>query len=352
MTQWKGQKLLLPESLSTFEKTEKLQEEWNGGKKGWPDDSVLESSTSIFVEPDFKEVVKYFKKGGLEMNGIIFKSISWEKPSWCGKYLNKALIVLIITITLGFTAFLNAAKAEPIPPKPDTISYVYDYANLIDASDEDEIKTIAHFIDMKTRAQIVVVTVNDLNGMALEDYSLKLLRGWGIGDKQKNNGVLLLVNKENLLSGKSGRIRIEVGYGLEGAINDAKAGRILDNYALPAFEQKEYSRGITDAFMAIASEVAKEYNLDMKSEELSGLEYYGGQSDGELPLGIIVAIIIFIIILFILIPRTGRGKHFKDPFDGPFFGPGPFGGGGGFGGGGFGGGGFGGGSGGGGGASR
>ncbi|MDI3481797.1 MAG: uncharacterized protein PWQ97_1452 [Tepidanaerobacteraceae bacterium] len=287
------------------------------------------------------------------MRGITYETITGEKtPGW-RKYFNKTLIVFMAAVTLSLSGFLNVAKAEPIPPKPDTISYVYDFADLIDGSDEEKMKAIARAIDIKTKAQIVVVTVNDLNGMALEDYSLKLLRGWGIGDRQENNGLLLLVNKENLLTARSGRIRIEVGYGLEGAINDAKAGRILDNYALPAFEEKQYSKGITDTFMALAGEVAKEYNLDLSSGELSRLENYSRQGDEEIPIGVIAAIIIFIVILFIFIPRTGRGKHFKGPFDGPFFGPfgGGFGGGG-FGGGGFGGGGFGGGSGGGGGASR
>ncbi|MDN5303031.1 MAG: uncharacterized protein PWQ60_2545 [Thermoanaerobacteraceae bacterium] len=291
------------------------------------------------------------------MRKIAFKGASGKRPAGCGKYFNKAaaVVLMAVVIILSLSAFSPGAEAEPIPPRPGTINYVYDYANIINSSDEDSMRQIALAIDKRTKAQLVVVTVNDLNGMTLEDYSLKLLRDWGIGDKQKNNGILLLVNKENLLTGKSGRIRIEVGYGLEGAINDAKAGRILDNFALPAFEEKQYSRGITDTFMALASEVAKEYNLDLSSGELSQLENYSRQGDEEIPIGVIAAIIIFIVILFIFIPRTGRGKHFKGPFDGPFFGPfgggGGFGGGG-FGGGGFGGGGFGGGSGGGGGASR
>jgi uncharacterized protein len=311
--------------------------------------------------------LKNYSKGGQKVKKISIKGINKrykilrskaEKKAFkdnmcCNKIKTITLMSAIFLFFYGFIAFHGGAKAEPIPSQPNTITYVYDYANLIDSSDEDSIRQIALAIDRKTKAQLVVVTVNDLNGMALEDYSLKLLRDWGIGDRQKNNGVLLLVNKENLLAGKSGRIRIEVGYGLEGAINDAKAGRILDNFALPAFEEKQYSRGITDTFMALASEVAKEYNLDLSSGELSELESYSRQGDGEIPIGVIAAIIIFIIILFIFIPRTGRGKHFKGPFDGPFFGPfgGGFGGGG-FGGGGFGGGGFGGGSGGGGGASR
>ena len=175
----------------------------------------------------------------------------------------------------------------------------------------------------------------------------------GIGDKQKNNGLLILVNKESLIKAQRGRIRIEVGYGLEGAINDGKAGAILDNFALPAFEKGEYSRGIKDTFLAASSEVAREYGLDIESEELSNLQDYSVKDDDKVSLGKLLGIIIFIIIIFLL-PRKPRRRYYRrGPFNGPFFGP--FGGGGGFGGGGFGGfggGGFGGGRSGGGGASR
>jgi len=247
----------------------------------------------------------------------------------------------------------NIALAQSAPSKPDVNLYIFDYANLIDDSDEQEMRKIAKVLDDKTKAQIVVVTVNDLSQMELEDYALKLFRSWGIGDKQKNNGLLILVNKESLIKAQRGRIRIEVGYGLEGAINDGKAGAILDNFALPAFEKGEYSRGIKDTFLAASSEVAREYGLDIESEELSNLQDYSVKDDDKVSLGKLLGIIIFIIIIFLL-PRKPRRRYYRrGPFNGPFFGP--FGGGGGFGGGGFGGfggGGFGGGRSGGGGASR
>jgi uncharacterized protein len=267
------------------------------------------------------------------------------------------LIVSVIVLSLTLTNS-NIALAEPIPPKPDENLYVFDHANLIDDSHEQEMRKIAKVLDDKTKAQIVVVTVNDLSQMELEDYALKIFRSWGIGDKEKNNGLLILVNKESLVNNQRGRIRIEVGYGLEGAINDGKAGAILDNFALPAFETGEYSKGIKDTFMVISSEIAKEYGLDLKSEELSNLEDYSVKEDEGISLGTLLAIIIFIIIIILFTKRRGRRYYRRGPFNGPFFGPfgggGGFGGGGfgGFGGGGFGGGGFGGGRSGGGGASR
>lgn len=272
------------------------------------------------------------------------------------------LIVSVFILNLVLINW-NIALAEPVPPKPDANLYVFDYADLIEDSDEQEMRKTAKVLDDKTKAQIVVVTVNDLSQMELEDYALKIFRDWGIGDKKKNNGLLILVNKESLVKNRRGRIRIEVGYGLEGAINDGKAGAILDNFALPAFETGEYSKGIKDTFMVISSGVAEEYGLDLKSEELSNLQDYSVEDDGDISLRTLLAIIIFIIIIILLTKKRGRRHYRRGPFNGPFFGP--FGGGGGFrgegfggfggfggGSGGFGGGGFGGGRSGGGGASR
>jgi len=245
--------------------------------------------------------------------------------------------------------FPKTGLAAEIPPKPTTNIYVFDYAGLVSEADKEEMQGIARILEEKTKAQVVVVTVDDLGQRELEDYSLTLFRDWGIGDAQMNNGILILVNKESLLQNQKGRIRIEVGYGLEGALNDAKAGAILDNYALPAFGVEEYSRGIKDTFLAVSAEVAREYGLDLDSAELAGLGEYSTGEVGILPGAVILALVIFALVL-LQSRRRGTRSYRSRPFFGPF---GGFGGGsgGGFGGG-FGGGGFGGGRGGGGGASR
>ncbi len=134
-----------------------------------------------------------------------------------------AIVVVIAVSSLLFVSFASA-KAQ-IPKKPAENIYVFDYADLIDSSDEDEMRALAKEIEDKSKAEIVVVTVETLGNYTIEEYANELFNSWGIGDKELNNGVLILVNKENLLSGKRGRIRIEVGYGLEGAIPDGKAGR-------------------------------------------------------------------------------------------------------------------------------
>ena len=270
----------------------------------------------------------------------------------------KILLLASLFFSIFSILFTQYAMAELIPPKPITNLYVFDYADLIESQDEQAMQQIAKAIDNKTKAQVVVVTVNDLSNMEIEEYALNLFRSWGIGDKAKNNGVLILVNKASLMANQRGRIRIEVGYGLEGAITDGKAGAILDSFALPAFEEGEYSKGIKDTFMAVSAEVAKEYGLDLEASDLSGLEDYVIEDESDILLDIIIAVFLLVLIL-ILISRIGkRRRHYWGGPFGPFGGGGFSGGGlsggsfGGFGGGGFSGGSFGGGRSGGGGASR
>jgi uncharacterized protein len=213
--------------------------------------------------------------------------------------------------------------------------------------------SLARALDRATGAQLVVVTVESLGGTSIEESALKLFRTWGIGQKDKNNGVLLLVNKENLLAGRPGRVRIEVGYGLEGAIPDGLAGRILDEEVLPAWEKGEYSEGIYRGFLALAGAIAQEYGLDLsRHPEMEPLSSYAASATNGGDWGEIIAVLAFLVFFGSLAWLGFRRRHFRGP-GGPFWGwPGGFGGFGGFGGGGFGGGGFGGGSSGGGGASR
>ncbi len=268
------------------------------------------------------------------------------------KLLPLLLILFIVIPAVSYTA-------PSIPPKPETIGYVYDYAGIIDDADESEMRSLGKSIDDASGAQIVVVTVDDTGDYPIEDYALDLFRQWGIGNKEKNNGVLLVVNKKNMMQDISGRVRIQVGYGLEGAIPDSVAGRILDDYVLPRWDEDDYSEGITDGYMAIAKQVADEYDLDI--EGLKSMPSVSNEpSENRIDYGTILLIIILILAFFPFGGGRGRRAVRRNIWWGGFggFGPGPggFGGGGfggGFGGGGSsGGGGFGGGSSGGGGASR
>lgn len=95
----------------------------------------------------------------------------------------------------------------------------------------------------KPGAQIVVVTVKSLEGQSIEEYATELFRKFGIGDSQKNNGVLLLCSTGDRL------FRIEVGYGLEGTLTDGKTGRIQDQYIIPYLKNNNYNDGIKNGIL-------------------------------------------------------------------------------------------------------
>lgn len=240
-------------------------------------------------------------------------------------------IVIILTI-IGLSISICFAY-----PTPSQELYINDFENILDSNTEQKILSVANELEQKTGAQVVVVTVNDFENKSINEYSIGIAREWGIGQEQKNNGVLFLISKQQR------DVRIEVGYGLEGVLTDGKCGEILDNYVIPYFANEDYSNGVYYGTLAIINNVATEYGVEITGT--SGLP----QVEQEGSLGI-VGIIINIIIIIVIIIIFGGGGPFRGSgiYHGGHFGSG------GFSGGGFSGGGrsFGGGSFGGGGASR
>lgn len=166
--------------------------------------------------------------------------------------LNKKIVIIFFIIVLFFNLMVNQSFA--IVSKT-TDFYVNDSANILSRETENYIINMNADLYNKTGAQIVVVTVNSLDGMSVEDYALQTFRSYGIGSKDKNNGILFLVSTSDR------KTRIEVGYGLEGRITDGKAGRILDNYVVPYFRSDDWENGIKNGFNAILEEVEEEYDI-------------------------------------------------------------------------------------------
>lgn len=139
---------------------------------------------------------------------------------------------------------------------PDT-SRVYDYARVFSAEQKVELEAFLQAVEQKTTAEIAVVTLASLEGGEVNDFANRLFAKWGIGKKGKDNGLLLLASIGDR------KVRIEVGYGLEGALPDAKAGRILDDYVIPEFKQQKYAEGLTAGSVALAGIVAKESGVPL-----------------------------------------------------------------------------------------
>ncbi|WP_303814612.1 YgcG family protein [Acidaminococcus timonensis] len=257
----------------------------------------------------------------------------------------KRLLLLLVVFCQLLAAPLGAGAQAKVPPRPTTSIYVQDQAGVLSKNTRAAINAYSTALQKKTKAQIVVLTVPTLQGQSLEDYSLTVLRSWGIGDKEKNNGVLLLV------AVKDRKSRIEVGYGLEGALPDGLTGRIQDQYMLPYFRNNDYDKGILNAYSALLQTVLKEYNLTTKDLDVQGVQPAPQQADDSISPFALGLGAIGLLLLFLLDRIFLGGALFRFLLYSFFFRGGGRGGGG-FGGGGFGGGSFGGGSGGGGGSSR
>lgn len=231
--------------------------------------------------------------------------------------------ILIAAIFLLGILLVGCGEKEAFP-KPTEYFFVNDFADVLTDTHEAEIVSKAAALEDKTTAQVVVVTIESLDGQEPADYALQLGREWGVGDEEKDNGVVILLSEADR------EIYIAVGYGLEGALPDSKTGRIIDRYGLELLQQDDFSSGITAIANALINEVYIEYGLepetgyvsiDYISDSESVSESYGGRVAVSW-----VALIIILIALSFFTRRRG-GFFF-------FGGPGSFGG---FGGGGFGG---------------
>jgi uncharacterized protein len=252
--------------------------------------------------------------------------------------------LVVLLLSLGV-----AARAQTVPPRPSPPRLVNDLAGLMQPQEVAALEQKLVSYNDSTSSQIAVVTVPSLDGNDIADYAQKLYESWGIGQKGKDNGILILV------AAKEHDARIQTGYGMEGAVPDALAKRIISNVLVPAFKQNQYYAGLdraTDALISLAK--GEGYKGDPAAAQ-RGSRDHSGSGPG-------LWIIIGALVLFFILRsrgggggRGGRGGGFIAPIIfGDFSGGrGVFGGGGGgFGGGGGGGfGGFGGGSSGGGGAS-
>ena len=155
-----------------------------------------------------------------------------------------------------------------IPPKPSHRRFVLDWGQLLTPEDRAFVEQHGRQLEQLTSAELVLVTVPTRGDIPIKDFSFNLASSWGIGKRDKDNGCLLLAVADRLRTHQSGKIRIEVGKGLEGRLNDAKCGRILDEIALPPFaadnpSPTDTSAGLAEAYAYLAAQIAAEYNQSL-----------------------------------------------------------------------------------------
>ena len=194
-----------------------------------------------------------------------------------------------LCIILQQLFFILALQAVQLPPLTGRVN---DYASMISPEAEREINEKLALLEKNESTQVVVLTVDSLEGEPLEDFSIRVAEAWKMGQKEYDNGVLLLVAK------KDRKVRIEVGYGLEGALTDLTAGRIVDNEMVPLFAKGSFDEGFVRGVDLIIATVKGEYSA-LQKERGSG-----GNGGAFLPVLIILMLIVY---FYSQIPRGGGG---------------------------------------------
>jgi uncharacterized protein len=199
--------------------------------------------------------------------------------------------------------------------------YVSDFANVMNPADHAATEQLLTELEQKTGAQVAVVTLPSLEGGQIDDFASRLFARWGIGQKGKNNGILLLCATQE---GRGNRLRIEVGYGLEGVIPDAVAGRILDTFVVPGWSQGQYGSAIANGAAAVAQRIASDRGV-----ALSGMPEHVQRTSKEQNLSWfhLIFIVLFIVmvirhpwILLFLLSSGGGSRHSGGGFGGGGFG--------------------------------
>ncbi|MCX7876578.1 MAG: TPM domain-containing protein [Melioribacteraceae bacterium] len=197
--------------------------------------------------------------------------------------MKRSLLISNIIIILFLNSSINFAQINI----PILKNYANDFTNTLNSSELFTLENKLKSFDDSTSNQVLFLMISTLDGYSLESYTFETATKNKIGSKKNNNGVLFFVAKEDR------KMRIEVGYGLEGALPDALASSILRNEVRPYFKAGDYYGGITAGIDAIISATKGEYKAEKKSEKTKGISFF------------------FLIILFIIISlisrRGGRG---------------------------------------------
>jgi len=194
---------------------------------------------------------------------------------------------IVFLLALLLFAAQTALALTIAPPT----GYVNDRAGILDAATVKQLESVLADFEKSDSTQIVVLTVPDIGGQPLEEFSLAVAEQWGLGQKGKDNGALLLIARDER------RIRIEAGYGLEGRLTDLVAGQIIRNVITPAFRQGNFDLGVTRGIEAMVAAVKGEYQAD------------GGTGVDKIPRADYETMLVFLLFgLFIIGRIFGRRK--------------------------------------------
>ena len=237
------------------------------------------------------------------------KKLSKSGSNACPGLITRALYVLS-NLTFAFVILLSTANISqaqtgqsPVP-LPSPFTPIVDNANVIDAGTRDKLESIYRNLEQRADIQFAVVTVDTTEGQEPADYALAIYRGWGIGSKT-NDGFLLLI------AVKDRKYYTEVGYHLEGDLNDGLVGEIQRQYLVPQFKQGNYSQGIYDTVQAYVATLAQKRGFTIEGIDQSYAYRQAPKKEtpdmGGLPRSCCTLLIILGVIIFLLASAKGGG---------------------------------------------
>ncbi|WP_379551369.1 TPM domain-containing protein [Qipengyuania sp. DGS5-3] len=156
-------------------------------------------------------------------------------------------LIIMLAALIASPAMMSPAGAQEFP---DLTGRVVDQAGILSPADEEQLEQKLAGLETQSQRQLVVTTISDLQGYDIADFGYQLGRSWGIGDAERNDGALLIVAPNER------KVRIEVGYGLEGILTDAYSSRIISSEIIPHFRDDDYPAGIIAGTDAIVTHLA------------------------------------------------------------------------------------------------
>lgn len=193
--------------------------------------------------------------------------------------------MLKYAIVLFFLSLISLTSAQTFPEQPSPPRLVNDFSGILDENSSNQLEQALAQFAQETSTQIAIVTLNDISGYDPSDYAFRLAESWGIGQKGKSNGILILIKPK--IGTEKGEAFIAVGYGLEGVVPDAVARRIVQNEMIPRFRENNYAGGLMAGVTVLTEITRGEYTADAYVERSAG-------AGGAVVLLIVIFIVVFI----------------------------------------------------------
>lgn len=220
--------------------------------------------------------------------------------------VHRLLAALLFVVSLWGGLASQQLVAQNVPVVTPSGQWVTDHAGMLSGADEDRLtKTLSEYAK-QTSTQIIVVTVSNLGGSDIADYAIELGRVWKVGQAEHDNGAVILVAKDER------KVFIATGYGLEGAIPDAVAGRIVREIVTPNFKQGRFYDGIAGAIDAMADAASGEY---MPNEIVGDADNYADNYQRKVRIVVFLTLLVWLIVVIVVISVIRSNRNRRDDDD-------------------------------------